>query len=564
MYKKWICHKTDLAKAQEISKKFNISMLVSKILVNRGIIEEDEINVFLSPKRNDLHNPFLLQDIEIAVNKIIEAIDEKNKITIYGDYDVDGITSIVVLKRFLKDIGIEADTYMPNRLEEGYGLNKKALERIVSLGCDILITVDCGISAIEEVKYAKELGLEVIITDHHETLDELPKDAISVINPKRKDNKYPFTQLAGVGVVFKLIQAISKKLELEDKTFLKYLDLVCLGTIADIVPLVNENRVITKLGLKLLEVTKNPGLRALIQVSDFKKIDSITVSFGLAPRINACGRMGFEQEALKLFLTDSYDEAMTIAMELNKYNRERQSIERRIYEDVVEIIETDKLDKEDVIIIGKENWHHGVIGIVASKISEIYFKPTVLICFEGEKGKGSGRSIPGFDLHSALCECGEYLEKYGGHEMAIGLSLNKNNFDNFKEKFRHIAHDNNVSAILPVVNVDEYINAEDISIDNINQIQLLQPFGDANPMPLYVYRNLKVDSIRTLSEERHIKLTVKDGNNIFDAIGFGLGKRAEEINLGDKIDILMNLDVNYYNGTSKVQLMIKDIIKSYM
>lgn len=561
MNKKWEYKETNTVLSNEISKKHNISKTLAEILVNRNIIKDEEIRVFLNPTRNDFYDPYLLPDMEKAVNRIITARANEEKIIIYGDYDVDGITSIAVLKKFLNDIGIHAEHYIPNRLDEGYGLNKNAIDEIVKNKINLMITVDCGISGIDEVEYANSFGLETIITDHHEPLETLP-DAIAVIDPKIKSSIYPFSQLAGVGVVFKLIQAISKKLELDDREYLKYLDLVCIGTISDIVPLVDENRVIAKLGLKLVEVTKNIGLKALLEASGYKKIDSFTVSFGLAPRINACGRMGKEKEALNLFLTQDENEAKKIALRLNEYNKERQDIEKRIYEDAVNKIEKSEKNKQ-ALVLGSENWHHGVIGIVASKITDLYFKPSILICFEEDEGKGSGRSIPGFDLYESLTNCSENLEKFGGHSMAVGVTLKKENFEKFKEEFEKYAQNSNICDIIPIIKIDEEITLEDINIKAVEELNMLEPFGEANKMPLFMYKNLKIHSIRTLSEGKHIKLTLKDNNFYIDSIGFNLGHLAEEYQIGDKVDVVGSLEINKFNGRESVQINLKDLRKSY-
>ena len=424
-----------------------------------------------------------------------------------------------------------------------------------------MITVDCGISAIEEIEYANSLGIETIITDHHEVGEILPK-ALAVVDSKRKDSIYPFNQLAGVGVAFKLIQAIAIKLEVEEKEYLKYLDIVCVGTISDIVPLINENRVITKLGLKLVEVTKNIGLKTLLEASGYKKIDSNTISFGLAPRVNACGRMGKEQEALKLFLTDNKEEAIEIAKKLNEYNKERQETEKEIFEQAVKQVEEQKEEKQ-VLVLGSQGWHHGVIGIVASKITELYFKPSVLICFEDEVGKGSGRSIPGFDLHEALTKCNEHLERFGGHSMAVGVSLKKENFEKFKEEFEKYAQNSNICDIIPIIQIDEEISLKDINLKAVQELNLLEPFGEANKMPLFLYRNLKIHSIRALSEGKHIKLTLQDNNFYIDCIGFNLGYLVDEYQIGDKIDVVGTLEINEFNGMQNVQINLKDIRKSY-
>lgn len=564
MNKKWECIELDNDKIKNVEKienEYGISNLLAKILVNKNLIKKEDIDLFLKPTRHDFHNPYLMPDMALAVDRIIKAINNKEKILIYGDYDVDGITSITVVKNFLLERGANVTQYIPNRLNEGYGLNKDAIKKISDDAVNLIITVDCGISGIEEVDYANSLGLEVIVTDHHEVGEVLP-NAIAVVDAKRKDSTYPFRELAGVGVGFKLIQAIAQRLELEEKEYLKYLDIVCIGTISDIVPLVDENRVIAKLGLKLVEVTKNVGLKALLEASGYKKIDSFTVSFGLAPRINACGRMGKEKEALNLFLTQDENEAKKIALRLNEYNKERQDIEKRIYEDAVNKIEKSEKNKQ-VLVLGSENWHHGVIGIVASKITDLYFKPSILICFEEDEGKGSGRSIPGFDLYESLTNCSENLEKFGGHSMAVGVTLKKENFEKFKEEFEKYAQNSNICDIIPIIKIDEEITLEDINIKAVEELNMLEPFGEANKMPLFMYKNLKIHSIRTLSEGKHIKLTLKDNNFYIDSIGFNLGHLAEEYQIGDKVDVVGSLEINRFNGRESVQINLKDLRKSY-
>lgn len=561
MNKKWEFYGKNEEKVEEIQKKFKLSRLLATIIANKGLKNDNEIEVFLKPTRKDFHDPYLMPDMEIAVNRIIKAINNQEKVIIYGDYDVDGITSITVLKKFLADRGLEVDSYIPNRLDEGYGLNKNAIDYIVSKGYDLMITVDCGISGNEEIDYANTLGLETIVTDHHEPTETLPK-ALAVVDAKRKDNKYPFNQLAGVGVVFKLIQAISQVYKLEEKEYLKYLDIVCVGTISDIVPLVDENRVITKLGLKLVEVTKNVGLKSLLATIGYKKVDSSAISFGVAPRINACGRMGHEQDALQLFLTDNVVEAVKISQKLNEYNKQRQDIEKKIFEEVLTKIENGEKDKP-CIVLAEKNWHHGVIGIVSSKVTEMYYKPSILICLENGEGKGSGRSIQGFDLHEALTKCSNHVDRFGGHSMAIGISVSEDNFEAFKSEFENYVSNTNINELIPVIKVDEEVFAKDININAVNELNALEPFGEANKMPIFMYRNLRINSIRALSDGKHLKLTLKDENMIIDAIGFNMGNLVDEFLIGDKIDVLGNLEVNRFNGRENVQINLKDLRKSY-
>mgnify|MGYP002579730815 FL=1 len=558
MNKKWECYSVDEDKVNELSKDYNLCKILANILVNRNI---ENIDKFLNPTRHDFHDPFLMPDMEKAIQRLIKAIEDKQKIMIFGDYDADGITSITVLKKFLNERGMEVGTYIPNRLNEGYGLNKEAIKKIFDQGYTLMITVDCGISGIEEIDYANSLGIETIITDHHEPAESLP-NAYAVIDAKRKDNKYPFNQLAGVGVVFKVIQALSIKLGLDEKEYLKYLDIVCVGTISDIVPLVDENRVIAKLGLKLVEVTRNIGLRILIQSIGFKEINSTAISFGVAPRINACGRMGHQQEALDLFLCDDINKAKEIATRLNAFNQERQAKEKAICEQVVEQIEAGEKDKT-CIILGHEDWHHGIIGIVSSKVTEMYFKPSILICFEGDEGKGSGRSIPGFDLHEALMKCSDTIEKFGGHSMAIGITVKKDKFEEFKQEFEEYAKSCNISEIVPVVQIDEEVNLKDICMEDVRSLKLLEPFGEANKMPIFLFKNLKINSIRALSEGKHLKLNLKSDSYMIDAIGFNMGELVNQYLLDDKVDVVGSLDINSFNGNENMQITIKDIRKSY-
>ena len=560
MNKKWEICKINEEDINKICEENNLSQLIGSILASKKIISKDEIREFLNPTRDDFHDPFLMPDMEKAVERILIAIQNKEKIIIYGDYDVDGITSVTVLKKFLEEQGLKTGEYIPNRLNEGYGLNKEAVKNISEQGYTLIITVDCGISCIEEIEYAKELGMEVIVTDHHEPGEIIP-DCLAVVDAKRKDNKYPFNQLAGVGVVFKLIQSISLKLNLEAKEYLKYLDIVCVGTISDIVPLIDENRVITKLGLKLVEKTRNIGLKTLLESTGYKEINSTTISFGIAPRINACGRMGEEKEALELFLTNNIQEAKQISERLNQYNIERQETEKQIFKQARQEIEEENKDVP-CIILGKEGWHHGIIGIVASKVTDIYFKPSILICFEGEEGKGSGRSIPGFDLHDAVMNCNTYVEKFGGHSMAIGINVKKENFEKFKKEFEEYVQNSHINDIIPIIKIDKEIDLRKINIQDIRDLKLLEPYGEANKMPLFLIKNMKIQSIRTLSEGKHIKLKLGIDNYIADAIGFNMGNIAEQYLIGDRVDVVGSLEINDFGDNENIQINLKDIRKT--
>ena len=561
MNKKWEIYQTNEEKVEKLQEKYKLNRLLSTLLTNRGITEEAEITKFLNPKRSDFYDPFGMPDMEKAAERILKAIKDKEQIIIYGDYDVDGITSVTVLKSFLEERGIQVNVYIPNRLNEGYGLNKTAMEEIAKQGNKLMITVDCGITAVDEVEYAKTFGIETIITDHHEPAEELPK-AIAVVDAKRKDNKYECRNLAGVGVVFKLIQALSIKLGLDPKEYLKYLDIVCVGTISDIVPLTDENRVIVKLGLKLVEQTKNLGLKEILQSCGYSKINSTTISFGVAPRINACGRMGHAEKALKLFLSKDINEVNQLTTELNEYNRIRQETEKNIYEEALRLIQKENIEEKNTIVVAGEGWHHGVIGIVASKITELYFKPSILLCYEDDLAKGSGRSIPGFDLHETLMKCTDTIERFGGHSMAIGITVKKEMVKKFSDKVEQIAKESNIEEIVPIIYIDSKIELSEINKQMVESLKELEPFGEGNKMPIFAIKNLKIDSIRALSEGKHLKLTLKENNTIINAIGFNMGNLAEDYRIGDKIDVVGVLEINHFNGIDTLQINLKDIMKS--
>ena len=566
MKKKWkqknddeIRNTNELERCRQIDKKFDTGMIVATILNDMHFKDDKEIEKFLKPKRTDFYNPFFMPDMEKAVSRITKALKNNENITIFGDYDADGITSTTILKRFFHDINKECNVYIPNRLNEGYGLNKNAIKKLSEDGTNLIITVDCGITAIEETKYAKELGIDIVITDHHEPGEEIP-DAEAVVDCKRKDNKYPFRELAGCGVAFKLTQALRKKLELNENQALKYLDIACVGTISDVVPLVDENRVIVKLGMLLLKQTKNLGLKQIINNAHFKEFNSMSVAFGITPRINACGRLGHQDEALELFTTDNQEKATELAKKMDEYNIQRQLEEKRIYDEAITLLqeETQTNGITNCIVLGHENWNPGVIGIVSSRITEKFYKPSILVCFDKDIAKGSGRSIEGFDLHKALMECDKYLTNYGGHSLAAGLSLNTKDFEKFKNMINEYAEKNiKDEDLIPTINIDLKLEDSQLNIEDVEELKLLEPFGQSNEEPIFMITNLKVVSIKTLSDGKHLKLYLKN-QNYLDAIGFNLGERANELKIGDTIDIVGNLNINEFNNTKKVQMLLKD------
>ena len=561
--KKWLLREFDKNRVVEMSKEFHISPLTAIILYNRGIHDDDAIRRFLSKDIDVMHDPYLLKDMEKAAERIRKAHDNKEKVTIYGDYDVDGITSIAILYKYLTEMGIDTDYYVPDRMQEGYGVNKDALDKIHSNGSSLVITVDTGITAVEESEYAKEIGIDVIVTDHHECKERIP-DVYAAIDPKRKDCPYPFKSLAGVGVVFKLIQALDENKSLSDLMD-KYADLMCLGTVADISPLIDENRVIVTEGLKRFKTTSNVGLKALIDVStNGKAITTSTIGYTIAPRINASGRLGCASRSVELFLTDDAEKAKKLAESLCEENTLRQQTEQKMFKEAMEYLDANPEVKEDnVIVIPHTDWHHGIVGIVSSKITEKFYKPSILFAIDGDEAKGSGRSVNGFNLFGALENCSDLLEKFGGHELAAGLTIKAENIEKFRQKINSCSQKQiNEAMLTPTIQLDAAIKVPYITLETVNDINKLQPFGVDNPTPSFAVRNIKIHKISVMSEGKHLRMTLLKDGKYLDSVGFGMGEYYQYLEEGDIIDVAFALDINDYKGFQNVQLILKDIKKS--
>lgn len=560
MQKTWCLKKYDEEKIEKIKSTYNVSDIMAKLLMSRNI-EFQDIDMFLNGTIDDLYDPYDIKDMEKIVDRIDVALKRHEKVCIYGDYDVDGITSITIMYKFLTKLGIDIMYYLPDRLVEGYGINNNALDEIKSQGVSLIITVDCGITAIEEIEYAKKIGLDVCITDHHECTENLP-DAYAIINPKRKDDNSKFKMLAGVGVAFKCLMAIAEKYNLAKEEYLKYLDIVSIGTISDIVPLVGENRIISKYGLKMMEKTKNLGLKELLKIVNYKDIDSMMVSFGMAPRINACGRMGNASAAVKLLLEKDDQKAEKIAMELDELNQERKNVESIIYNQTLDIIKKENLEDKNSIVLYNSSWHNGVIGIVASRLVNMYYKPVILLTKEHGFIRGSGRCPSGFSLYDALSECKELLIQFGGHELAAGLSIDEKNIEAFIEKFEEVVKNRKYTICDQIINIDSVISRKNLNAQIIKDIRALKPYGQSNQVPIFLYKGLKVAAIRTIKDDKHLKLVLKDDKSLIDAVGFSLGIRRDEIRIGDKIDVVANIELNSYNTPKTIQLVIQDFKKS--
>lgn len=579
-YKEWILPTYNQNYIDNLVNTLNISPIMAKLLINRNLVTPDEALSFLKKDFSTFLSPFLMKDTEIGAKVLIDAINKREKILIWGDYDVDGVTSVTVLLKYIKSLGGICDYYIPKRSDDGYGLNTRIISNFSSKGYKLLITVDSGITAINEIQFAKELGMKVIITDHHECRKELPC-ADAVINPKRHDCNYPFKELAGVGVVFKFICAVEilltkeSNLSISRKLAEKYSDFVAIGTIADVMPITGENRIIVSSGLKLLENTTNIGLSALIEEAGIeknstkkRKISSTTIGFVLAPRINAAGRMDTSKIAVDLFTTQSHEEAALLATKLSNINKDRQIAENDILISALNKIDTQcNLLEDKIIILDDDNWHHGIIGIVSSRITEKYNLPSVLISFKNENkidsidvGKGSGRSVKGMNLVDALANCADILQKFGGHELAAGLSVKRSNLDELKKRLNAYAKSNlDDSALIKKLDIDCEISIFDASINLANELSLLEPFGLSNPVPLFSTSNVKINNIISIGNGKHTKIHIEKDSCKQIALLFGTPVSNFQYFEGDLVDITYNLDVNSFKNQQVVQLIIRDI-----
>ncbi|MBC7764871.1 MAG: single-stranded-DNA-specific exonuclease RecJ [Hyphomonadaceae bacterium] len=557
--KRWdILYDTQKAHAVDaLQKQYGLSFLTAVVLNNRGV---SDVQGFLGMSPSLYHEPLLMKDMSKAVARIKAALQNQEKITIYGDYDVDGVTATALLVRYFNAAGGQVDFYIPDRMDEGYGVNQNALDKIKARGTSLLITVDSGITAVNEAAYAKLIGLDLIITDHHECKDELP-DAVAVINPKQPDCPYPFKDLCGAGVALKLIQALYEG-DFEDIAS-EYLEIACLGTIADVVPLRGENRQIVRAGLKLIQNSERVGIRALLEVAGLtgKTISASTISFTLAPRINAAGRIGSAMHAVLLFLVEELEEALEIATYLNNENINRQGAEAEIFTQAMQKVEAgNELKKNKVLVLYDENWHHGIVGIVASRLAERFRRPTILLAQEGEHGKGSGRSVGTFNLFKALQACEAHLIKFGGHAMAAGVSIEIDNLAHFIESINDYAKEHLTREdITPSLRIDACIEASQIDLKNAVALTSLEPYGMGNPSPVFCLMGCEILELRTLSGDKHLKMRIHKDGKKFDVIGFGSGANMHQWLVGDRLDIAFSLQVNEYGGNKKEQLILKDM-----
>jgi len=554
--------------AQELLvRELGLSPLISRILESRDICNPDHARRYLSPSLRDLHNPFLMQDMNKAVDRIVRAIYHNEKMVVYGDYDADGITSVVVLLQFLRQIHPGATYYIPDRITEGYGLNREAVERFRSEGISLIITVDCGISDHEPISCARQMGMDTIILDHHEISGALPA-AVAVVNPNRMDCRFPFKHLAAVGIVFNFLIALRSALRREGfwkndayPNLKEYLDLVALGTIGDVAPLVDENRIFVKIGLDLISEDRRIGLRALKLVSgiEHQVIDSGKASFALIPRINAAGRISSATEAVELLLSENQDRAEELARKLDGFNRKRQVMEKAIFSELLEKVgDSYEAGKIGPLVFASPSWHPGVIGIVASRLVDRFGRPAILISLKDGIGKGSGRSIADFNIYEALKRCESLLISYGGHRYAAGISIREKDIASFSVRLREILRENDPETdFTACTTIDALCSLTDITHELLSQIEQLAPFGSRNPEPILCVRNVSV-AFPSIVGNNHLKMRINGNGVSRNCIWFSKGQFLQDLSAAI-LDIVFTPQINTWNGSSDIQLKMKDI-----
>lgn len=548
---------------QELSRQININEVLASILLQRNIFDYDQAKAFFRPALSQLHDPFLMKDMDKAVERLEKAMENGEKILVYGDYDVDGTTAVSVFYGFLRKIYPKLDFYIPDRYTEGYGISTKGIDWAEENGFGLIVSLDCGIKAVDKVAYASEKGIDFIICDHHRPGVDLPA-AYAVLDPKREDCHYPYDELSGCGVGFKLLQAYCIKNEIEPALLFEFLDLLAVSIASDIVPLTGENRVLAYYGIKKLTESPRPGLKALLELAALRSEVSVTnIVFGIGPRINAAGRIGHASMAVKLLLSESQEEAEAFAVLLNDNNILRKSFDANITKEALEMIEGYNLEtasKSNVLF--KHDWHKGVIGIVASRCIEKYYKPTIILTESNNKAAGSARSVFGFDVYEAIAECSDLLDQYGGHMYAAGLTLPLDKVEAFREKFEKVvANKITEEQQVPHLEIDLALDFNKISFKFFNILKQMEPFGPFHMHPVFMTENVYVKGTPRLIKNDHVKFHAQQKGNIYayDTIGFGFGSFVEQLSSGKPFRMAYTIEENCYMNTRSLQLCLKDL-----
>jgi single-stranded-DNA-specific exonuclease len=563
MEKRWKIKPADEQKVQSLSEALKIHPLLSRILVSRGIESFAEAKTYFRPDVSQLHDPWLMKDMDLAVKRILLAIDQKEKILVFGDYDVDGTSSVALLVQVLIKMQDSAmiDFYIPHRHREGYGVSKAGIEFAKENAFSLIISVDCGIKSIGLVDYAKSCGIDFIICDHH-LPDYILPAAVAILNPKQSGCQYPYKELCGCGVTFKLVTALCNALSIPEENYMKYLDLVAIAIAADIVPMTGENRALCFLGLKKINENPNHGIRALMMLSGLPIPASITsLVFTIAPRVNAAGRMDDARKAVLMFIAEEYEEALLYANLLHSDNSDRREADSTITEEALALIDGDEIMRNrKSTVLFQSHWHKGVVGIVASRLIEKYYRPTIVLTQSGEYASGSARSVPGFNLYEALHACREYLVGYGGHFAAAGMTLTPGNIELFSKKFEEVVSETiEPRFLIPELEVDAVVHFRDLDFQTYRIIDQMEPFGPENCKPVLVSESVRDTGYSKLIKEKHLRLFLRQDDLIFPAIAFNMADKWTLVQSGQPLDIAYTLDVNEWNGEKKLQLKILDI-----
>lgn len=553
---------TNIDKIAHLKSNLNINSTLAQLILDRNLNTTDEVNSFIKPNLEDLHDPYLFIDMDKAVSRLLKALREGENVLIYGDYDVDGITSVSLLYEALFELGGKVSFYIPNRISEGYGLSRTGIDLAKNRNIDLLITVDCGVTAVDEVKYANERGIDVIVCDHHEATKNIPP-ALAVINPKLKSSKYPFKELAGVGVAFKLLQGLYLKLGYGIDKLEHFLDLVAVGTAADIVPLVDENRILVKYGLEKLNVHSRNGLFALVESASLlgRELTVSTIVFVLAPRLNAVGRMSNAKKAVHLLTSNSLQQARNIAKILESENKMRRNIDEATCIEAIDLVDK-QINNEDskIIVLAKEDWHPGVIGIVASRIMEKFNRPAVLISIKEGMGKGSARSALNFDIYKALNSVNHLLEEFGGHKFAAGLTIKEENINKLRNALEKLSEDElSNEDMTPSLLVESEINLNQFDATFLKWLKYFAPYGPENMTPVFVVRDLEVVGDVNVVGYNHLKMKVKQNGIVIDAIAYNFGDKISLFKKrNQRLDSAFVMEENTWNGQTTIQMRIKD------
>jgi len=567
MQKRWKISEADTAKASVLHDALGISQVICQILVQRGIETFDSAKQYFRPQLTDLHDPWLMKDMEKAVQRIFEAFDRKEKILVFGDYDVDGTTSVACMLQFLRKIYHPSliDFYIPDRHKEGYGVSKRGIDYARENGFSLIISLDCGIKSVDLIGYAKQLDIDFIVCDHHLPDINLPP-AVAILNPKQKGCAYPYKELCGCGVGFKLISALAQHIGLPDEDYYCYLDLVATAIAADIVPMTGENRILAFYGLKKVNEKPNHGIKALIQLSALKKQLLINnLVFMIAPRVNAAGRMGDARKAVQMFIAGTYEEALAYAEMLHSDNTDRKEADSSITEEALAIIENDEiLIKRKSTVVFQSHWHKGVVGIVASRLIEKYYRPTIVLTQSGEIVAGSARSVNGFNLYEAIHACREYLLGYGGHFAAAGMTLLPEKVELFSAKFEEVVSSTiEPHLLIPEIVIDAEVEFANLTSAFYNILKQMEPFGPENMRPVFIARNLINSGYSKIVKETHIKFSLKQGNIIFTGIGFNMADKFHLLESPKPLDLVFSLDENEWNGQVHLQLKVIDLRENH-